>query len=52
MAGTPIMLTQEVSEWGPVERVLGGSPKLVAQAQKALVRVRSCAWTSRPMTGS
>ena len=32
--------------------VLGGSPKLVAQAQNAFVRVRSCACTSSPMTAS
>ena len=32
--------------------VLGGSPKLVAQPQNALVRVRSWACTSSPMTGS
>ena len=31
---------------------LGGSPKRVEQAQKILVAVRSCTWTSRPITGS
>src|SRR2546430_268708 len=30
----------------------GGSPKRVEQPQKILVLVRSCTWTSRPMTGS
>src|SRR4051812_48658162 len=32
--------------------VLGGAPKCVGQGQKIFVRVRSSAWTSRPMTGS
>src|ERR1700674_4892478 len=30
----------------------GGSPKRVEQAQKALVNVFSCTWTSSPITGS
>ncbi len=29
---------------------LGGKPNLVLQPQKSLVRVKSCTWTSRPMT--
>ncbi len=32
--------------------VLGESPKRVEQPQKILVLVRSCTWTSSPMTGS
>src|SRR4051812_27575869 len=32
--------------------VLGGAPNEVEQPQNTLVRVRSCAWTSRPMTAS
>ncbi len=32
--------------------VLGGAPKAVLQGQKIFERVRSCACTSRPMTGS
>src|SRR5437763_1013174 len=32
--------------------VLGGAPKTVGQPQKIFERVRSCAWTSSPMTGS
>src|SRR5689334_6022343 len=32
--------------------MFGGSPKLVTQPQNALVRVSSCACTSRPMTDS
>src|SRR5437762_14306218 len=32
--------------------VLGGALKWVGQPQKIFERVRSCAWTSRPMTGS
>src|SRR5438876_11532368 len=32
--------------------VLGGAPNAVGQAQKIFERVRSCACTSRPMTGS
>src|SRR5437870_2330782 len=32
--------------------VLGGAPNSVGQAQKILLRVRSCACTSRPITGS
>src|SRR5436853_1518592 len=31
---------------------LGGAPKAVEQPQKILLLVRSCACTSRPMTGS
>ena len=27
----------------------GGSPNLVLQPQKSLVRVNSCTWTSKPM---
>ena len=30
----------------------GGAPKVVAQPQNIFERVRSCAWTSRPMTVS
>ena len=30
----------------------GGAPKAVLQPQKILVRVRSWAWISSPMTGS
>src|SRR5207253_10122863 len=32
--------------------VLGGAPNCVEQPQKIFDRVSSCAWTSRPMTGS
>ena len=32
--------------------VFGGAPKAVGQPQKIFVRVSSCAWISRPMTGS
>ena len=32
--------------------VLGRAPNAVEQPQKILVSVRSCAWTSRPMTAS
>src|SRR3981081_1662518 len=32
--------------------VLGGAPKRVEHEQKNLEAVRSCTWTSRPMTGS
>jgi hypothetical protein len=32
--------------------VLGGDPNAVEQEQKILVLVKSCAWTSRPMTAS
>src|SRR6266850_3459209 len=32
--------------------VFGGAPKVVGQPQNILVRVVSCAWTSRPMTTS
>src|SRR5712671_1792375 len=32
--------------------VLGGAPNAVEQPQKILLFVRSCAWTSSPMTGS
>src|SRR5712671_2309922 len=32
--------------------VLGGAPNAVEQPQKILLLVRSCAWTSRPITGS
>src|SRR6266478_4589569 len=32
--------------------VLGGAPKRVGQPQKIFDRVRSCAWTSSPITGS
>jgi hypothetical protein len=32
--------------------VFGGSPNLVLQPQKIFVAVSSCAWISRPMTGS
>src|SRR5271163_406379 len=32
--------------------VLGAAPNFDEQPQKALVRVSSCTWTSRPMTGS
>src|SRR3954471_113339 len=32
--------------------VLAGAPNAVEQPQKILLLVRSCAWTSRPITGS
>src|ERR1700731_2428601 len=32
--------------------VFGGAPKRVEHEQKILDAVRSCTWTSRPMTGS
>src|SRR3954466_5481085 len=32
--------------------VLGSSPKLSSQPQNIFVRVSSCTWISRPMTGS
>src|SRR3954454_13196573 len=32
--------------------VFGGAPKAVLQPQKIFERVNSCAWISRPMTGS
>src|SRR5438270_13174273 len=32
--------------------VFGGAPNCVEQPQKIFVFVRSCAWTSRPITGS
>src|ERR1700674_949593 len=32
--------------------VFGGDPKRVEHEQKILDAVRSCTWTSRPMTGS
>src|SRR5271163_2115378 len=32
--------------------VFGGSPKRVEQEQKIFDAVRSCTWTSSPMTGS
>ena len=32
--------------------VFGSAPKRVEQPQKILVAVSSCAWISRPMTGS
>src|SRR5579862_77173 len=32
--------------------VLGSEPNRLAQPQKALVAVRSCTWTSSPITGS
>src|SRR5512134_1829609 len=32
--------------------VFGGAPKRVLQPQKILLAVRSCAWISRPITGS
>src|SRR5262245_42094781 len=31
---------------------LGGAPKRFSQEQNILLRVESCTWTSRPMTGS
>src|SRR5271168_1489870 len=32
--------------------VLGAAPNFAEKPQKALVRVSSCTWTSRPMMGS
>src|SRR2546428_11360693 len=32
--------------------LFGGAPKVVGQPQNLFDRVRSCAWTSRPLTGS
>ncbi len=32
--------------------VFGGDPNVVRQPQKIFVSVSSCAWISRPMTGS
>lgn len=32
--------------------MFGGAPKRVEQEQKILVAVRSCTWTSSPITGS
>jgi hypothetical protein len=32
--------------------VFGGAPNRVLQPQKIFVSVRSCAWISKPMTGS
>ena len=32
--------------------MFGGAPKRVEHEQKILDAVRSCTWTSRPMTGS
>ena len=45
---THTLMTPEFNP-GPVP---GGAPKVVGHPQKILLAVRSCAWISRPMTGS